>query len=504
MPDKPNASVLKHAGSMVLSEIPEMRRISLIHFIGIGGAGMCGIAEVLRNQGYQISGSDLHESAVTKRLESLGVEVYFGHQESNVEKADVVVVSSAIDEQNPEIVAARANRTPIVPRAEMLAEIMRYRHGIAIAGTHGKTTTTSLIASVLAEAGLDPTYVIGGRLNSAGTNASLGGSRYLVAEADESDASFLHLTPMISVVTNIEADHMHTYGGDFSKLKQTFVDFLHNLPFYGAAVMCVDDPVVEEIIPQVSRAVLTYGVSEKADYRASNIRQEGMHNRFTVQRPAGMNDLDITLQMPGHHNVLNALAAIAVASDEGVEDAAIQRALEGFQGVGRRFQVYGDYQVGTETDTSDVAKVMLVDDYGHHPSEVEATLQAIRAGWPDKRLVMVFQPHRYSRTSDLYEDFVKVLAKVDVLLLMEVYPAGEKPIPGADSRALCRSIRQRGGAEPIYIDGGHKVDEVVPSLEKLLETVLQDGDLLLTQGAGSVGQIATHLSEDSALLEADS
>ncbi|KZY39353.1 UDP-N-acetylmuramate--L-alanine ligase [Oleiphilus sp. HI0081] len=488
---------------MVLSEIPEMRRISLIHFVGIGGAGMCGIAEVLRNQGYQISGSDLNESAVTKRLASLGVKIYFGHDAENVAQADVVVVSSAIDENNPEVAAAREHRTPIVPRAEMLAEIMRYRHGIAIAGTHGKTTTTSLIASVLAEAGLDPTYVIGGRLNSAGTNASLGGSRYLVAEADESDASFLHLTPMISVVTNIEADHMHTYGGDFSKLKQTFVDFLHNLPFYGAAVMCVDDPVVEEIMPQVSRAVLTYGVSESADYRAHNIRQDGMHNRFTVQRPAGMNDLDITLQMPGHHNVLNALAAITVASDEGVEDAAIQRALESFQGVGRRFQVYGDYAVQRQdTEAKSASKVMLVDDYGHHPSEVEATLQAIRAGWPDKRLVMVFQPHRYSRTSDLYEDFVKVLAKVDVLLLMEVYPAGETPIPSADSRALCRSIRQRGGAEPIYIDGGHQVDEVVPNLEKLLSTVLQDGDLLLTQGAGSVGQIAIRLSEDGELLEA--
>ncbi len=502
MPNKPTASVLKHAGSMVLSEIPEMRRISLIHFVGIGGAGMCGIAEVLRNQGYQISGSDLHQSAVTKRLASLGVKIYFGHDAANVAHADVVVVSSAIDEQNPEVSAARESRTPIVPRAEMLAEIMRYRHGIAIAGTHGKTTTTSLLASVLAEAGLDPTYVIGGRLNSAGTNASLGGSRYLVAEADESDASFLHLTPMISVVTNIEADHMHTYGGDFSKLKQTFVDFLHNLPFYGAAVMCVDDPVVTEIIPQVSRAVLTYGVSESADYRAMNIRQEGMHNRFTVKRPADMKDLDITLQMPGHHNVLNALATIAVASDEGVEDAAIQRALEGFQGVGRRFQVYGDYRVRCQSQETDSARVMLVDDYGHHPSEVEATLQAIRAGWPEKRLVMVFQPHRYSRTSDLYEDFVKVLAKVDVLLLMEVYPAGEKPIPGADSRALCRSIRQRGGAEPIYIDGGHRVEEVVPNLEKLLGSVLRDDDLLLTQGAGSVGQIAIRLSEDGDLLEA--
>jgi UDP-N-acetylmuramate--alanine ligase len=498
MSDKLNRAItsseLKHAGSMV-SEVPEMRRISQIHFIGIGGAGMCGIAEVLINQGYQVSGSDLHESAVTDRLIGLGAKIYFSHCAENVEQADVVVVSSAINEQNPEISAARSKRVPIVPRAEMLAEIMRYRHGIAIAGTHGKTTTTSLLASVLAEAGLDPTYVIGGRLNSAGTNACLGASRYLVAEADESDASFLHLTPMISVVTNIEADHMHTYGGDFSKLKQTFVDFLHNLPFYGAAVMCVDDPVIREIIPAISRSVLTYGIDEEADYRAVNICQEGMINHFTVNRPGGLSDLDISLRMPGHHNVLNALATVAVASDEGVDDKAIQRALSGFQGVGRRFQVYGDYLISPVDEQKQ--EVMLVDDYGHHPSEVEATLQAIRSGWPDKRLVMVFQPHRYSRTSDLYEDFVKVLADVDVLLLMEVYPAGEKPIPGADSRALCRSIRQRGSAEPIFIDGGQNLDEVMANVEGILKNILQDGDLLLTQGAGSVGQIATRLASDN-------
>lgn len=491
--EKQKVSVLKHAGSM-LSDIPEMRRISLIHFIGIGGAGMCGIAEVLINQGYDVSGSDLHASAVTRRLSALGAQIYFEHEAGNVAEADVVVVSSAINEQNPEIVAARERRIPIVPRAEMLAEIMRFRHGIAIAGTHGKTTTTSLIASILAEAGLDPTYVIGGRLNRAGTNACLGGSRYLVAEADESDASFLHLTPMISVVTNIEADHMHTYGGDFGKLKQTFIDFLHNLPFYGAAVLCIDDPVVREISPSISRALLTYGVSEDADYRAINIRQNGMHNHFTAIRPGDLSDLEICLSMPGHHNVLNALAAIAVASDEGVDDASIQRALEEFQGVGRRFQVYGNYPVPGAQVAEDT-NVMLVDDYGHHPSEVEATIKAIRAGWPEKRLVMIFQPHRYSRTSDLYEDFVRVLAEVDVLLLMEVYSAGEKTIPGADSRSLCRSIRQRGQLEPIYIEPGRSLDEVTQTIQDVLVNVLQGGDLLLTQGAGNVGQIAVALAE---------
>jgi UDP-N-acetylmuramate--alanine ligase len=491
--EKQKVNVLRHAGSM-LSDIPEMRRISLIHFIGIGGAGMCGIAEVLINQGYQVSGSDLHDTAVTQRLSELGAKVYFEHVADNVKHADVVVVSSAINEHNPEIQAARERRIPIVPRAEMLAEIMRFRHGIAIAGTHGKTTTTSLIASILAEAGLDPTYVIGGKLNRAGTNASLGGSRYLVAEADESDASFLHLTPMISVVTNIEADHMHTYGGDFEKLKQTFIDFLHNLPFYGAAVLCIDDPVIREISPSISRALLTYGVSADADYRAVNIRQDGMQNHFTAVRPGELADLDICLSMPGHHNVLNALAAIAVASDEGVDDASIQRALEEFQGVGRRFQVYGDFSIDMKASQKP-ASVMLVDDYGHHPSEVEATVKAIRSGWPEKRLVMIFQPHRYSRTSDLYEDFVRVLSEVDVLLIMEVYAAGEKAIPGADSRSLCRSIRQRSKLEPIYIESGSSLEEVTANIVEVLNNVLQGGDLLLTQGAGNVGQIAVALAE---------
>ena len=466
---------------VMVCDVPEMRRIRQIHFVGIGGAGMCGIAEVLLNQGYEISGSDLNESSVTKRLQSLGMSIFIGHQASNIAGANVVVVSSAVNEENPEIIEARSHRIPVVPRAEMLAEIMRYRHGIAVAGTHGKTTTTSLLASVFGEAGLDPTFVIGGRLNSAGTNAKLGGSRYLVAEADESDASFLHLTPMVAVVTNIDADHMHTYGGDFSKLKQTFIDFLHNLPFYGAAVMCVDDPVVEEIIPQVSRSVITYGVSAHADYRAESITQSGIHTSFIAKRPGKHQDLEVTLSMPGHHNVLNALATIAIATDEGIEDKAIQKGLANFQGVGRRFQVHGEYETGR-------GQVMLVDDYGHHPVEVEATIKAIRAGWPDKRIVMVYQPHRYSRTCDLYEDFVKVLSEVDVLLLMDVYSAGERPIPGADSRSLCRSLRQRGKVDPIFIDDGSEIESVLGNL-------LEDGDLLITQGAGDIGRLAVRLAE---------
>ncbi|MGM0570326.1 MAG: UDP-N-acetylmuramate--L-alanine ligase [Pseudomonadota bacterium] len=467
-------------------QVPEMRRIRHIHFVGIGGAGMCGIAEVLKNQGYQVSGSDLKESPVTDRLKGLGVTIHIGHRESNSDRADVVVVSSAVNADNPEVSAARARRVPIVPRAEMLAEIMRYRHGIAVAGTHGKTTTTSLIASVLGEAGLDPTFVIGGKLNSAGTNAQLGGSRYLVAEADESDASFLHLTPVISVVTNIEADHMDTYGGDVAQLKKTFVEFLHNLPFYGVAVMCLDDPYVAEILPRISRAIITYGIErEDVDYRATDIESDGLRTRFTVKRPGGRSDLPVELRMPGRHNVLNALAAIAVATDEGVEDAAICRGLSGFAGVGRRFQVYGDYPVGK-------GSVTLVDDYGHHPTEVEAVIRAARDAWPGRRLVMLYQPHRYSRTRDLYEDFVRVLSEVDTLLLMDVYPAGEAPVPGADGRSLCRSIRQRGQVDPVFVE-----DAV--NLENLLANILQEGDLLLTQGAGDIGGVAAKLAANGVI-----
>ncbi|MBJ6138423.1 UDP-N-acetylmuramate--L-alanine ligase [Marinobacter litoralis] len=462
-------------------QVPEMRRIRGIHFIGIGGAGMSGIAEVLKNQGYDVSGSDIKESVVTDRLRAMGIQVYIGHREENSANADVVVVSSAVSSDNPEVVSARSRRVPIVPRAEMLAEIMRYRHGIAVAGTHGKTTTTSLIASVFGEAGLDPTFVIGGKLNSAGTNAKLGGSRYLVAEADESDASFLHLTPTISVVTNIEADHMETYGGDIEKLKQTFVDFLHNLPFYGIAVMCVDDPYVQEIIPRISRAIITYGIDNPdADYRAENISSDGLKTRFVVRRPGGRPDLDVELKMPGRHNVLNALAVIAVATDEGVDDKAICRGLAGFAGVGRRFQVYGEYQTAN-------AQATLVDDYGHHPTEVEAVIKAARGAWPDRRIVMLYQPHRFTRTRDLYEDFVRVLSEVDGLLLMDVYSAGEAAIPGADGRALCRSIRQRGNVEPVFVEDNREI-------EGLLEKMLQDGDLLITQGAGDIGGVAARLA----------
>jgi UDP-N-acetylmuramate--alanine ligase len=462
-------------------DIPEMRRIHRIHFIGIGGVGMCGIAEVLLNQGYKISGSDLRQSTATDRLTSLGAEIFLGHKEDNVTSVDVIVVSTAINQENPEIRYAIENRIPIVRRAEMLAELMRYRHGIAIAGTHGKTTTTSLVASILAEGDKDPTFVIGGRLTSAGTNAKLGGSRYLVAEADESDASFLHLQPMVSVVTNIEADHMDTYGGDFNKLKKTFIEFLHNLPFYGLAVLCIDDDTIKDILPKVNRPVLTYGFDKSADFHAVDVQQDGMFTSFTAKRPGKKKDLRIKLRMPGKHNVLNALAAIAVASDEKIADDAIIRALEKFQGVGRRFQVCGDFAFKGD-------HIMLVDDYGHHPTEVEVTIQAIRNGWPDKRLVMMFQPHRYSRTRDLYEDFVRVLSEVDVLVLLDVYSAGEAEVPGADGRSLCRSIRQRGRVDPIFVERGGDVQSV-------LKDILQPGDLLITQGAGDVGVISIELAQ---------
>ncbi|KKO02018.1 hypothetical protein LCGC14_0108790 [marine sediment metagenome] len=460
--------------------LPEMRRIRRIHFVGIGGVGMCGIAEVLLNLGYEVSGSDLKRSAVTQRLENFGARIEIGHRPENVQSADVLVVSSAVNTQNPEVSAAIDRRIPVVPRAEMLAELMRYRHGIAVAGTHGKTTTTSLIASVLAAEGLSPTFVIGGRLTSAGTNAQLGESRYLVAEADESDASFLHLQPMVAIVTNIDADHMATYEGDFNRLKRTFVEFLHNLPFYGLAVLCIDDPVVREILPQVNRQVITYGQSDDADVRAVDIHQNGMQTHFTVQR-AGHDDLKVSVNMPGVHNVLNALATIAVATDEGVSDAAIIKGLTGFEGVGRRFQVHGHYPLGD-------GDVMLVDDYGHHPREVAAVIKAVRAGWPERRLVMIYQPHRFSRTRDLYEDFVQVLAETNALLLMEVYPAGEDAIPGADSKHLCRSIRQRGQVDPIYVE---RDADVMP----LLEAVLLPGDILLTQGAGDIGALAPQLAD---------
>lgn len=462
-------------------EIPEMRRIGRIHFIGIGGAGMSGIAEVLLNQGYNISGSDLRESATTRRLESLGATLFIGHKEDNVVGADVVVNSSAVDDHNPEMIGAREQRIPIVRRAEMLGELMRYRHGIAVAGTHGKTTTTSLLASVMAAGDRDPTFVIGGLLNSAGSNAKLGASRYLVAEADESDASFLHLQPMVSVVTNIDADHMDTYDGDFSNVKKTFIEFLHNLPFYGLAVVCGDDPVVQEIIPDIARPTLTYGFDEGNDFQAYDVQQDGMRTRFKVKRPDEKPDLTITINMPGLHNVLNATATVAVATDEGLDDVAIQTGLSNFQGVGRRFQVYGEYPV-------DGGGAMLVDDYGHHPREVAATIRAVREGWPERRLVMVYQPHRYTRTRDLYEDFVEVLSQVDSLVLLEVYAAGEEPIAGADSRHLCRSIRNRGQIDPIFVEGIDGVPEVI-------KDIVQPGDIVITQGAGNVGLLAVELAK---------
>jgi len=464
-------------------EIPEMRRISKVHFVGIGGVGMCGIAEVLLNQGYQISGSDIRTSPTTQRLESLGAQVFIGHAKENLQSVDVVVVSSAIDTENPEVKLAMDTRIPVVPRAEMLAELMRFRHGIAVAGTHGKTTTTSLVASVLAAGEMDPTFVIGGKLTSAGTNAKLGTSRYLVAEADESDASFLHLQPMSAIVTNIDADHMSTYGGDFENVKEAFISFLHNLPFYGLAVVCIDDENVREILPKVSRQFVTYGFSDDADFKATQVKQDGMKTSFEVVRPGNKKPLAVTVNMPGRHNVLNALATIAVATDEGVTDEQIIQGLGGFAGVGRRFQVHGTYKTPK-------GEVLLVDDYGHHPKEVDVTVSAIREGFPDNRLVALFQPHRYSRTRDLYEDFVEVLSKVDVLLLMDVYPAGEEVINGADGRSLCRSIRQRGRIDPIFIDDKEKISQV-------LADVLQEGDLLLTQGAGDVGALSVKLANSN-------
>jgi UDP-N-acetylmuramate--alanine ligase len=466
-----------------------MRRIRHIHFVGIGGAGMCGIAEVLANQGYRVSGSDLKVSAVVTRLREHGIRVAIGHAEENVAGADVVVVSTAVDAANPEIRWAQEHRVPVVRRAEMLAELMRFRHGIAVAGTHGKTTTTSLTATLLAEGRLDPTFVIGGKLTSAGTNARLGEGDYLVAEADESDASFLHLQPMVSIVTNIDADHMSTYGGDFERLKGTFIEFLHNLPFYGLAILCIDDEHVRGLLDRVHRQFVTYGFSEDADYRLVDFSQEAGEIRFTALRPDGLAPLEVRLAMPGRHNALNALAAIAVATDAGVDDAAILRGLAGFAGVGRRFQLHGHFP-----PPSGSGEVMLVDDYGHHPREVEMVIKAVRAGWPQRRLVMVYQPHRYTRTRDLYEDFVRVLGGVDVLLLLDVYSAGETPIPGADGKTLAGSIRQRGNLDPIFVQDKAE-------LPVLLAKVLRDDDILITQGAGDVGGIAQRLAESRLNLD---
>jgi UDP-N-acetylmuramate--alanine ligase len=456
-----------------------MGRVRHIHFVGIGGAGMSGIAEVMLNLGYQVSGSDRKTSQVTQRLEVLGAKVYEGHQAAHVQSVDAVVISSAVKMDNPEVVAARSARVPVVPRAEMLAEIMRFRFGIAVAGTHGKTTTTSLVTSILAEAGLDPTFVIGGLLNSAGAHARLGDSEYLVAEADESDASFLYLQPMLAVVTNIDADHMATYGGDFNRLRGTFLEFLHHLPFYGQAVMCIDDKVVRELLPQVTRPVATYGFSKDADVRAINVRNAGLKTHFTLQAKVLGESIPITLNLPGRHNVLNALAAASVALELNLQGQPIQAALEKFAGIGRRFQTRGDCCVSGK-------QVMLVDDYAHHPREIEATLNAVRDGWPDRRLVVAFQPHRYTRTQEQFEDFVRVLSKADLLVLTEVYAAGEEPIQGAAGRDLSRAVRIRGQVDPIFIDP-------VEELPEVLHGLLVEGDIVLTIGAGSIGAVAAKL-----------
>lgn len=459
---------------------PMKSRIRRIFMVGIGGSGMSGIAEVLARLGYEVTGSDVYESSVVERLRGLGITVHLGHQAANIDGADVLVVSSAINLDNPELVAARDRRIPIVPRAEMLAELMRYRYGIAVAGTHGKTTTTSLIASLLGEAGEDPTFVIGGVLNKAGTNAQLGEGRYLVVEADESDASFLHLLPMMSVITNVEPDHMDHYGGDYANYEGAFLAFLHNLPFYGMAIMCIDDPGVRTLIPQVTRQVMTYGLAEEADYQVTSIQSEGTQTQFRVLRPGSGGAIDVRLNMPGEHNVLNATAAVAVATELGITDEAIRQGLLTFAGVGRRFSALGQLHFSG-------GSALLVDDYGHHPTELDATLKAARQAYPERRLVMVYQPHRYSRTRDLYEDFVAVLSHCQVLILLDVYAAGETPIPGADSRSLARSIRQRGAVDPIFVAN-------VADIPTVLADVLEDGDLLLTQGAGNIGRLAQQLA----------
>ena len=456
-----------------------MGRVEHIHFVGIGGAGMCGIAEVLHNEGYQVTGSDMSESRVVQRLRSLGMQVSVGHKVENIKDADVVVRSTAIDGNNPEIVAAFEQQIPVIPRAAMLAELMRFRHGIAIAGTHGKTTTTSLVSSLLAEGGLDPSFVIGGKLNSCGSNAQLGKSAYFVVEADESDASFLFLKPMMAVVTNIDADHMGTYGNDFNKLRSTFVEFLHHLPFYGLAVLCIDDEEVRRILPSIQRPIQTYGFAEDAHYRAVNWKQNGLLSEFTVQRPSPHAALTIQFKWPGRHNVLNALAAIAIATELNVDDESIIQGLLKFQGVGRRFQMLGERHFKE-------GNALVVDDYGHHPQEIKATIDAFRCVWPDKRLVHVFQPHRYTRTQSLFTEFVDVLSTADELLLLDIYSAGEEVIPGISSESLAKQIN-------IHSPKATLVTE--QNLEQQLDRLVRDGDVILMQGAGSIGQLAVNLMQ---------
>jgi len=473
--------------------IKKMRRIHRVHFVGIGGSGMSGIAEVMASLGYAVQGSDIKSSKQTQRLEKQGATVFIGHAAENIREADAIVVSSAVDETNPEVAAAREELMPVVSRAEMLAELMRFRYSIAVAGTHGKTTTTSLVASVLAEGGLDPTFVIGGRLKSADANARLGEGDYLVAEADESDASFVHLKPMLAVVTNIDADHMATYDGDIDKLKSSFIEFLHNLPFYGLAVVCNDDPGVNDVLADIGRSVTTYGTNEDADIRAVNVEFKENMTTFDVLRSTKVErehgdtfknvspQLHVTLSLPGMHNVRNALAAIAVADELQIGDDAVVAALEKFEGIDRRFQNLGEIATSS-------GKVLLIDDYGHHPTEIAATLAAAKSGYPDRRIVLVFQPHRYSRTRDLMDDFATVLSEADALVLLDVYAAGEEPIAGADGRSMARAVRTRGAVEPVFV-------ETLEELAPVLEDVLADGDLVLAMGAGDISAYAHTLPE---------
>ncbi len=469
----------------MLIETHPMRKIQRVHFVGIGGVGMCGIAEVLLNLGYKVSGSDIKDNAATKRLQTQGATIFIGQSADNIKDVEVVVVSTAIAADNVEVVAAKEQRVPVIRRAEMLAEIMRFRYGIAIAGTHGKTTTTSLTASLLIEAGIDPTYVIGGKLNSAATNAKLGEGRYFVAEADESDASFLLLQPMLAVVTNIDADHLETHGGDFEKYKHSFIEFLHHLPFYGKAILCLDDPINQQILNDISRPVITYGIESDADVKAENIQCDGMQCHYDLRLPEIEQKIPVTLNLPGKHNVLNSLAAITVAYLLGVEMEPILQALKTFDGIGRRMQQYGEI-------TTAKGKVLLVDDYGHHPTEIRATLAAAKGAWKKRRIVVVFQPHRYTRTRDLFEDFSEVLSKADTLLLTEIYAAGEEPIAGADGRALCAAIRARGRVNPVFVEDLNELNESILN-------VIEDGDVLLTLGAGSIGSIAEKLPKALAI-----
>nr|VFK59110.1 MAG: UDP-N-acetylmuramate--L-alanine ligase [Candidatus Kentron sp. UNK]VFK69017.1 MAG: UDP-N-acetylmuramate--L-alanine ligase [Candidatus Kentron sp. UNK] len=457
-----------------------MGRVRHIHFVGIGGAGMGGIAEVLHTVGYRITGSDILESTMVRRLRGLGISIGIGHASQQVDRADVVVVSSAIRDENIEVVSACRQRIPVISRAEMLAELMRFGYGIAVAGTHGKTTVTSLIVSLLNEAGLDPTFVIGGLLNRAGTHAHLGVGRYVVAEADESDKSFLYLNPMIAVVTNIDADHMDTYGGDFGSLQEAFLAFLHRLPFYGLAVVCVDEPAIKDLLGSVSRPVMTFGFDAQADFRADKMQQDGIRTTFEVSRPAGKPPLTMNLDLPGRHNVLNALAAIAIADELAVPDEIMQRGLAKFEGIARRFQIFDKVLIGGR-------KVLLIDDYAHHPREISATIESVRASWPTSRLVVAFQPHRYTRTRDLFEDFARVLLKPDILLLLDIFAAGEPPLSGVDSRALYQAVRDRDDRlEPIFV-------ESVSNLLDTLPTIVKDGDIVLILGAGDIGAVASKL-----------